>query len=82
MERGEKGKSASEASRACPGGGEEAFIRLCCGYAAAGVFQALPGHARLASLADFVFRPFPLATRSKAISSLDKQRTHARKYLK
>ena len=61
---------------------EEAFIRLCCGYAAAGVFQALPGNARLASLADFVFRPFPLATRSKAISSLDKQRTHARKYLK
>ena len=38
MERGEKGKSASEASRAWPGGEEEAFIRLCGGYAAVGVF--------------------------------------------
>ena len=62
--------------------GLEEKKRLLFAYAAAGVFQALPGHARLAWLANFVFRPFPLATRSKAISSLDKQRTHARKYLK
>ena len=62
--------------------GLEEKKRLLFAYAAARVFQALPGHARLTSLADFVFRPFPLATRSKAISSLDKQRTHARKYLK